>query len=75
MLSTAIPTLIAATVIVIISKGILSTPNKPKTEPAVIKFGANAIKVIFTDLKSSKIINPITAKTKPRDLICDENND
>ena len=75
MLSTAIPTLIAATVIVIISKGMPKTPSKPNTEPAVIMFGARAIKVIFSDLKSSNIIKPITLKTKPKDLICDENND
>ena len=54
------PTLIAATVIVIISKGIPNTPNKPKTDPAVIKFGVIAIRVILTDLKSNNIINPIT---------------
>jgi hypothetical protein len=58
-----------------ISKGIPNTPNKPKTEPAVIKFGVIAIRVILSDLKSNNIINPITAKTKPKDLICDENND
>ena len=75
MLSTAIPTLIAATVIVIISNGIFKKPNNPKTEPAVIKFGVNAIKVIFIDLKRSNIINPITVNTIPKDLICDENND
>ena len=69
VLSTAIPTLIAATVIVIMSNGIPKTPNKPNTEPAVIMFGASAIKVIFNDLKSSNIIKPITPKTKPKDLI------
>ena len=75
VLSTAIPTLIAATVIVIISKGMLRIPSNPRTEPAVIKFGARAIKVIFIDLNNSNSINPITPKTRPNDLICDENND
>ena len=65
----------AATVIVIISKGMPRAPNTPKTEPAVIKFGVSAMSVILIDLKSSNIINPITANTMPRDLICDENND
>tara|TARA_B100000683_G_scaffold207582_1_gene201450 strand:- start:35 stop:244 length:210 start_codon:yes stop_codon:yes gene_type:complete len=69
VLSTAIPTLIAATVIVIISRGIPKNPNKPKTDPAVIKFGASAIKVIFIDLKIKSIINPMMEKTIPSDFI------
>jgi hypothetical protein len=69
------PTLIAATVIVMISNGILKIPNKPNTEPAVIKFGISAINVIFIDLKIINNIKPIAAKTNPKDLICDENKD
>ena len=55
------PTLIAATVIVMISNGILKIPNKPNTEPAVIKFGISAINVIFIDLKIISNIKPIAA--------------
>ena len=57
------------------SSGIFKNPKKPKTEPAVIKFGESAIKVIFIDLKSISIINPIMEKTIPNDFICEENND
>ena len=69
------PTLIAATVIVIISKGMFKVPNNPRTEPAVIRLGVSAIKVIYIDLKMINNIRPIAAKTNPKDLICDENKD
>ena len=38
------PTLIAATVIVMISNGILKIPNNPSTIDAVMRFGINPIK-------------------------------
>ena len=63
MLSTAIPTLIAATVIVIISKGILNNPNKPITEDATKMFGISPIKTTFIDLKIKNNIKEMTAKT------------
>ena len=69
------PTLIAATVIVMISNGMFKIPNNPKTEPAVIKFGISAIKVIFIDLNIINNIKPIAVNTNPKDLICDENKD
>ena len=50
-------------------------PNNPRTEPAVIRLGVSAIKVIFIDLKMINNIRPIAAKTNPKDLICDENKD
>src|SRR6056300_119367 len=53
----------------------LKIPKRPKTEPAVIKLGVNAISVILIDLKIINNIKPIAAKTNPKDLICDENSD
>ena len=65
----------AATVIVIISSGMPSIPSMPRTEPAVMMFGANAIRAIFIDLNKISSIKAIAPKTSPRDLICDENRD
>ena len=69
VLSTAIPTLIAATVIVIISRGIDNNPNIPSTAPAVIKLGIRAIIITFKDLKRISNIIPIAVNTTPKDLI------
>ena len=44
LLSTAIPIVIAAIVIVIISRGIPSKPIIPKIKNAAIKFGTTPIK-------------------------------
>ena len=55
------PTLIAATVIVMISKGILKIPNNPSTIDAVMRFGINPIKKI---LNARKIIKNKTPKSK-----------
>ena len=55
LLSTAIPIVIAAIVIVIISKGISSKPIIPKIKKAAIKLGTMPIKEIVIFLKSKKI--------------------
>ena len=75
VLSTAIPTLIAATVIVIISRGILNNPNNPITEDATKIFGIKPINITFKDLKIKNNIKEITAKTIISELIWDWNND
>ena len=59
MLSTAIPILIAAIVIVIISNGIFNIPINPRTEPIDNIFGTRAIKEIFNDLNNIKNKNLI----------------
>ena len=69
VLSTAIPTLIAATVIVIISRGILNNPNNPITEEATKIFGIKPINITFKDLKIKNNIEEITAKTIISELI------
>ena len=69
VLSTAIPTLIAATVIVIISRGILNNPNNPITEDATNIFGIKPINITFKDLKIKNNIREITAKTIISELI------
>ena len=71
MLSTAIPTLIAATVIVIISKGILSKPNVPITDDATKILGIYPMTIILKDLKINKSINVITLNTSVKDPIWD----
>ena len=53
LLSTAIPIVIAAIVIVIISKGIPNNPIIPKIKKAAIKFGTTPIKDNLMFLKSS----------------------
>jgi len=56
LLSTAIPIVIAAIVIVIISKGISSIPIIPKIKKAAIKFGTTPMSEIFIFLKRIKNI-------------------
>ena len=63
VLSTAIPTLIAATVIVIMSKGIFNRPNNPITEEATKILGIKPITITLNDLKINSNIIDITAKT------------
>ena len=53
MLSTAIPTLIDSTVIVIISNGILNNPSNPKTETAPNKLG------IYVDKKHANKLHTL----------------
>ena len=73
VLSTAIPILIAAIVIVIISRGIFNQPIKPKTKEIDIMLGNKAIKEVFSDLKSNKNINNSKITTVPSVSICDLN--
>ena len=63
VLSTAIPTLIAATVMVIISRGKPNKPRIPNTDIATKIFGINPMIIALKVLKIAKNINPITAKT------------
>ena len=69
VLSTAIPIVIAAIVIVIISKGIDKYPIIPNIKDEAKIFGIMPIKLNFIDL--NKIINMIKIKiiTNPRDFI------
>ena len=62
VLSTAIPTLIAATVIVIISRGRPNKPRTPNTDIATKIFGINPMIIALKVLKIAKNINPITEK-------------
>ena len=66
LLSTAIPIVIAAIVIVIMSKGIPARPIMPKIKNAAIKLGTTPIndKLIF--LNKMKNIRSIPAITMPR---------
>ncbi len=65
----------AATVIVIISNGILNNPSIPNTLKAVKRLGAIPINIILKERKITKNIKAITANTKDKELICDENKD
>ena len=63
VLSTAMPTLIAATVIVIISRGSPNKPRTPSTDMATKIFGINPMTIALKVLKIARNINPITEKT------------
>ena len=73
LLSTAIPIVIAAIVIVIISKGISAIPIIPKIKKAAIKFGTTPINDNLIFLNKIKNIINIPIITKPRVKICDLN--
>ena len=73
VLSTAIPILIAAMVIVIISNGIFNIPINPKTDPIDSIFGTRAMNEIFNDLNNIKNIQNNTKTTRPNVLICELN--
>ncbi len=73
LLSTAIPTVIAAIVIVIISNGSFIIPIIPKTNNADNRLGTIPITISLKDLKSSRNIRAIISITKPKDLICESN--
>ena len=73
LLSTAIPIVIAAIVIVIISKGIFAIPIIPKIKKAAIKFGTTPIKDNLMFLNKIKNIANIPIITNPRVKICDLN--
>ena len=66
LLSTAIPIVIAAIVIVIMSKGIPTKPIIPRIKKAAIKFGITPISEILIFLKRIKNITKIPIMTKPR---------
>ena len=68
-LSTAIPIVIEAIVIVIKSRGIFNKPIVPNITKQATKFGINAAQAILKD--RNKIINTINipVKTIPKDLI------
>ena len=57
------PTLIAATVMVMISRGSPNKPRTPNTDIATKIFGINPIIIALKVLKIAKNINPITEKT------------
>ena len=65
LLSTAIPIVIAAIVIVIMSKGIPTKPIIPKMKKAAIKFGTTPIIDSVKFLKSTKNIIEIPNITIP----------
>ena len=65
LLSTAIPIVIAAIVIVIMSNGIFSRPIIPNMKKAAIKFGITPINDNLTFLKRIKNIANIPIITKP----------
>ena len=73
LLSTAIPIVIAAIVIGIISRGIPNKPILPRIKNAAIKFGTTPIKDKVTFLNKIKNIRVIPAITTPRVNICDLN--
>ena len=63
------PTLIDATVIVMMSRGIFKTPSKPKTLEATNIFGKTPINIILIDLNKTSSIKAITTKTMDSDPI------
>ena len=65
LLSTAIPIVIAAIVIVIISSGIPNSPIKPNIKKAAIKLGTTPIKANFKFLKRMINIIKIPSITNP----------
>ena len=73
LLSTAIPIVIAAIVIVIITKGMLSEPIIPKIKKAAKKFGTIPIKESCIFLNKIKNIKNIPSNTIPKVRIWDLN--
>ena len=73
LLSTAIPIVIAAMVIVIISKGIPNKPIIPKMKKAAIKLGTTPIIDSLIFLNNTTNIAKIPTITKPNVSICDLN--
>ena len=74
-MSTAIPIVIAAIVIVIISRGIFKYPIIPNMNEEAKIFGIIAIMLNFTDLNNIKNIIKIKIITNPNDFICESNNE
>ena len=75
VLSTAMPIVIAAIVIVIISRGIFNIPIKPSINVQAKILGIIPIKLRYSDLNKIINITNIANKTIPNDLICELNND
>ena len=66
LLSTAMPMVIAAIVIVIISRGIPREPIIPRIKKAAIKFGTTPIQEITRFLNKTKNIKKIPNITIPK---------
>ncbi len=75
VLSTAIPIVIAAIVIVIISKGIDKYPIIPKIKDEAKIFGIIPIMLNLTDLNNIKNMINIKIITNPSDFICESNKE
>ena len=73
LLSTAIPIVIAAIVIVIISNGMPNRPIIPKIKNAAIRLGTIPMREITIFLKRTKNIKNIPSITIPKVSICDLN--
>ena len=73
LLSTAIPIVIAAIVMVIISRGISKSPIIPKIKNAAKKLGTTPIKAKEIFLNNMKNIDDIPNITIPKVRICDLN--
>ena len=75
LLSTAIPIVIAAIVIVIISNEIPKMPIKPRINVEAKILGIIPAQLSLNDLNKKINIMNINIKTKPKDFICELNND
>ena len=75
MLSTAIPIVIAAIVIVIISNGIDKYPIIPNIMDDAKILGIIPNKLNLNDLNSIKNIRNIKPITNPNDFICESNKE
>ena len=73
LLSTAIPIVIAAIVIVIMSRGIPASPIIPNMKKAAIKLGTTPINASLTFLNNIMNIINIPHITRPKVKICDLN--
>ena len=71
VLSTPIPTEIAAIVIVMMSRGIFNQPMTPRTKAAAMALGIIQITAIFIDLNNTRNISMMTNMTTPSVRICD----
>ena len=75
VLSTAIPIVIAAIVIVIMSKGIDKYPIIPKIKDEAKIFGIIPIMLNLIDLNNIKNMINIKIITNPSDFICEANKE
>ena len=73
LLSIAIPTVIDAIVIVIMSKGISNNPKLPKINKAAVKLGMAATIDQDNDLNNINSKMKIPANVIPKVLICESN--